>query len=86
MKAIISVATDPTSYPEVGMTDRTIVSRYKTIEGVERYARSFAGMIARGKGNSHGPIMGTAYYRIEIFSDSGIYNDPYLVLHKSLKS
>jgi hypothetical protein len=62
MKAIISRANERGYLPQVGTTDRTVVSHYKTKDGIRRYARKYA----QGR-----------EYRIEFFHDSQFYAEPF---------
>lgn len=71
MKAIISRQDSNGRIPEVGTTDRTVVSHYKTLQGVRRYARKYA----NGK-----------LYRIEFFKDECFYGDPFRVEHSDSRT
>ncbi len=62
MKAIISRTNSVGAIAEVGTSDRTIVSHYKTHNGVMRYARKYA----QGK-----------TFRVQFFHDSEFYGNPY---------
>lgn len=64
MKAIISRQAANGLIPNVGTTDRTVVSHYKTKQGIRRYAR----MYAKSKA-----------YRIEFFHDEKFYCEPFAV-------
>jgi len=65
VKAIISRANSCGAIAEVGTTDRTVVSHYKTSGGVVRYARKYA----QGKP-----------FRVEFFHDEKFYAEPYMVI------
>ena len=62
MKAIISRGTATGLPAEVGTSDRTVVSHYKTQDGVVRFAKKSA----QGKP-----------WRIEFFHDDQFYGQPY---------
>ena len=64
MKAIISRHVNG-SFAEVGMSNRVLVSHYKTREGVRRFAKKYAA-------NSPSRL-----YRIEYFTDENFYGLPY---------
>jgi len=64
MKAIVSRAVNG-AFPEVGTSDRMIVSNLKTHHGVMRRARRYA----QGKP-----------FRVEFFTDEGFYGEPYRVI------
>ena len=64
MKAIISRAVND-SFPEVGTTNRMIVSGLKTQAGVMRRAKQYA----QGKA-----------FRVEFFTDDNFYGEPYRVI------
>ena len=61
MKALISRESNG-RIADVGTTHRTVVSHYKTQEGLRRYARKYA----NGKA-----------YRIEFFHDEEFYGEPF---------
>jgi hypothetical protein len=64
MKAIISREHEsvPGYIPECGTDNRTLVSHYKTLNGMRRFAKRYA--------------QGRAY-RIEFFTDSNFYGDAF---------
>ena len=64
MKAIISRETAQGQIAEVGTTNRTVVSHYKTLQGVRKYAKQYAG---------------DRQYRIEFFYDDSFYSAPFRV-------
>ena len=64
MKAIISRMVGD-KFPEVGMNDRFLTSSYKSQLKVIQVAKEWA----KGKP-----------YRIEFFTDSGIYGEPFKVI------
>jgi hypothetical protein len=64
MKAIISRASINGHFPNVGTTDRTVVSHNKTKQGIRRYARMYAKGMA---------------YRIEFFHAEKFYCEPFAV-------
>ena len=66
MKAIISRETESGAMAEVGTTNRTVVSHYKTVADIRRFAEKYAA----GK-----------RFRIEIFTDNNFYGEPFHVEH-----
>lgn len=66
MKAIVSRAKPDGTIPEVGMSDRMLVSDLTTERGVIRRAKQYA----KGK-----------RVRIEFFTDHNFYGDPYKTLN-----
>jgi hypothetical protein len=64
MKAIISRASINGHFPNVGTTDRTVVSHYKTKQGIRKFAKQYA--------------VGRAY-RIEFFHPEQFYCEPFAV-------
>lgn len=65
MKAIISRAREDGSIPEVGMSNRMLVSDLLTERGVIRRAKQYA----NGKA-----------FRVEFFTDQNFYGNPYKTL------
>ena len=67
MKAIISrtTLTYPHEFPEVGTSDRMVVSTFRTERGVLACARAYAG------GRS---------FRVEFFHAGRFYGEPYKIL------
>lgn len=66
MKAIISRQAANGLIPNVGTSDRTVVSHYKTKEGIRRFAKKYAGQTGRA-------------YRIEYYHDEKFYCEPFAV-------
>jgi len=64
MKVIVSREASNGLIPQVGTLDRTVVSHYKTENGVRRFAKQYA----KGK-----------RFRIEFFHDDSFYGEPYRV-------
>ena len=64
MKAIISRQSANGLIPNVGTSDRIVVSHYKTKDGVRRFAKKYAAGRA---------------YRIEFFLDEKFYCEPFAV-------
>lgn len=65
MRAILTIAREDGSFPDVGMTGRT-VTKPTTALGVQRRALNFA----KGYGRA---------VRVEEFDDASIYGEPYRV-------
>lgn len=66
MKAIVTRPNSDGTYDEVGMRNRYLTSQYKTERGLLRY-----GIADYFKGT----------IRIELFSDNGIFRDPYKTIY-----
>ena len=78
MKAIITRANEYGEFPQVGTTDRIVVSHYKTSIGVHKFARKYAGMRADG--------VTPRSYRIEFFHDKNFGEREPFAVQYSYKS
>ena len=67
MKVIVTRRNSDGTYDEVGMNNRALFSQYRTIAGAMRYA---AVPFSKGRRT-----------RIEFFTDSGIYGEPFKTLY-----
>jgi hypothetical protein len=71
MKALISRTAETGTLATVGSGNQTVVSHYKTLRGVLRFARKYANSTSYSQGKP---------YRVEFYTDNHFYGDPFKIV------